>query len=251
MKKVIVFSMLLLLSLVGYAKDLRIGVEGAYPPFSKTNPDGSVVGFDIDIANALCMVIGVKCILVTQDWDGMIPALLSRKFDAIIASMSITAERKKRVAFTGKYYSSPARFIKKSNNNIRIINSKMKGLKVGVQQETIMDKFLTDNWGRIVTIRRYATQEDANNDLLVGRVDLVFNEIGPGDGFIKANGNKLTFVGPSYSDPDWFGEGIGIAIRKTDRTLKNNLNNAIATIRANGTYDRIASKYFDYNIYGD
>ena len=253
MKKILLFGILLIptLCFAGKFDNLRIGVEGAYPPFSETKPDGSIVGFDIDIANALCDEIGAKCKMVAQDWDGMIPALLSRKFDAIIASMSITEERKKKVNFTKKYYSSPARFIKRTSKNHSIVNSKMRGLKVGVQQETVMDKFLTDNWGKIVTVRRYATQEDVSNDLLSGRLDLMFVEIGPGDSIIKAQGKKLEFVGPSYSHVEWFGEGIGIAIRKQDGALEDSLNKAIDTIRSDGTYDRIQSKYFDYDIYGD
>ena len=252
MKKILIVS-LLMLSMFSYAKDwksIRIGVEGAYPPFSETKADGSVVGFDIDIANALCNKLSAKCKMITQDWDGMIPALLARKYDAIIASMSITEERKKKVAFTNKYYSSPARFFKKTSSDTTILNSRMKGLSVGVQQETIMDKFLTDNWGGIVKIKRYTTQEDANNDLLTSRLDLVLAEIGPAADFIKSQGDKLTFVGPSYSDEKWFGEGIGIAVRKGDYDLKTKLNNAIKEILEDGTYDKIADNYFDYNIYG-
>jgi arginine/ornithine transport system substrate-binding protein len=249
MKKTIVI-ILMMLSSYAFSDKLRIGVEGAYPPFSQTQPDGSVVGFDIDIANALCDEMGAKCKFVIQDWDGMIPALLARKYDAIIASMTITEERKKKVAFTNKYYSSPAKFIKNKNSDIRILNSLMKGLTVGVQQETIMDKFLTDNWGNIVKIKRYVTQNDANQDLLIGRLDLVFSEIGPGDELIKRN-NKLEFVGPSYSDSKWFGSGIGIALRKGESKLKDRFNDAIKNIRNNGVYDKLQSKYFTYDIYGD
>ena len=233
-------------------KEIRIGVEGAYPPFSETKPDGSVVGFDIDIANALCREIGASCSMVKQDWDGMIPALLARKYDAIIASMSITEERKKQVSFTNKYYSSPARFVRASKDtNIRILNSKLDGLNVGVQQETIMDRFLTDNWGDIVNVRRYGTQEDANNDMLSGRLDLIFAEIGPASSFIETHGSRFEFIGPSYADPEWFGEGIGIAIRKSDSDLQDKFNDAISAIRANGTYDDIQGRYFSYDIYGD
>ena len=254
MKKSIVFAAALtLLPALAVAQDwdrVRIGVEGAYPPFSETKPDGSVVGFDIDIANALCEEIGARCTMVTQDWDGMIPALLARKYDAIIASMSITSERKKRVAFTKKYYSSPARFIKKSAGNIVIDKGRMSGLKVGVQQETAMDYFVTDNFGDVVEVRRYPTQEDANNDMGTGRLDLLFSELGPGDEFIKSRGGGYEFVGPSYTDQKWFGEGIGIAVRKHDQNLRRKLNRAIAAIRANGIYKRIQNKYFDYDIYG-
>ena len=254
MKRIIIFAAALaLLPAMAGAKDwqrVRIGIEGAYPPFSETKPDGSLVGFDIDIANALCDQIQAKCTLVTQDWDGMIPALLARKYDAIIASMSITPERKKRVAFTNKYYSSPARFLKRGSDNIAIDKGRMSGLKVGVQQETVMDSFVTDNFGDVVDIRRYATQEDANNDMSTGRLDLLFSELGPGDAFIDSQKVRYEFVGPSYTDEKWFGEGIGIAVRKYDQNLRRSLNDAIKAIRANGTYKRIQDNYFDYDIYG-
>ena len=255
MKRIIVFAaaLALLPALAGAQdwKSVRIGVEGAYPPFSETKPDGSLVGFDIDIANALCDEIRAKCTMITQDWDGMIPALLARKYDAIIASMSITPERKKRVAFTNKYYSSPARFLKRGSDNIVIDKGRMSGLKVGVQQETAMDSFVTDNFGDVVDVRRYATQEDANNDMSTGRLDLLFSELGPGDDFIGSQNVRYEFVGPSYTDKKWFGDGIGIAIRKYDQSLRRKLNNAIRAIRANGTYKRIQDNYFSYDIYGE
>jgi arginine/ornithine transport system substrate-binding protein len=109
MKKITLFFTVLALSFAcgaAIAKDwseVRIGVEGAYPPFSFVNPDGTLGGFDIEIAEALGAAMGAKVTLVAQDWDGIIPALLARKYDAIIASMSITEERKKKVAFSNKY----------------------------------------------------------------------------------------------------------------------------------------------------
>ena len=253
MIKILVFTLSFIFSLGTFSKDwkvIRIGVEGAYPPFSKTNADGTLSGFDVDIAEALCSDLEVRCRLVKQDWDGMIPALLSRKYDAIIASMSITEERKKRVNFTNKYYSSVARFIGKKNLNVSILNSLIKGFKVGVQQETVMDRFLTDNWGDILDIRRYSTQEDANNDLRFGRLDMVFTEFGPGEDFIASNSN-FDFIGPSYSHKKWFGEGIGIAVRKSDNDLRIKINKAIDNIRNNGVYQAIQGEYFSYDIYGE
>ena len=141
---------------------IRFGVEGAYPPFSSVAADGKLQGFDIDIAYALCEQLKAECVLVTQDFDGLIPALLSKKFDAIIASMSITEERKKKVDFTEKYYQTPARFVAKKGSDIAITKEGLTGKKVGVQRATTHDSFLTDNFGDVVEIVRYGSQDEAN-----------------------------------------------------------------------------------------
>jgi arginine/ornithine transport system substrate-binding protein len=237
------------------AKDwtkIRFGVEGAYPPFSSVSADGQLQGFDIDIAYALCEQLKVECVLVTQDFDGLIPALLSRKFDAIIASMSITEERKQKVDFTKKYYQTPARFVAKKGAGIEITKEGLAGKKVGVQRATTHDSFLTDNFGDIVEIVRYGTQDEANLDLIAGRVDLLLaDSVTLSDGLLKTDkGADFEFVGEAYSDPKWFGEGAGIAVRKADTDLRDMLDGAIDAIRANGVWDTIAKKYFDYDIYG-
>jgi arginine/ornithine transport system substrate-binding protein len=231
---------------------LRIGVEGAYPPFSSVTPEGELVGFDIDIAKALCEQMQAECTLVQQDWDGIIPALLARKYDAIVASMSITEERKQKVDFTKKYYQTPARFVAKKGSGVEITPEGLEGKKVGVQRATIHDSFLTDNYGDSVEIVRYGTQDEANLDLVAGRVDLLLaDSIALRDGLLKTpEGADFEFVGPSFSDPKWFGEGAGIAVRKGDTELQEKLNLAIDEIRANGTWDRIAQKYFDFDVYG-
>jgi arginine/ornithine transport system substrate-binding protein len=241
------------------AKDwttVRIGVEGAYPPFSQVTPDGKLVGFDIDIAQALCDQMKVKCELVQQDWDGIIPALLARKYDAIVASMSITEERKKSVDFTDKYQQSPAKFIRKKGSGIDVTATEIAApsgtVRVGVQRATIHDNFVTDNFGDKVEVVRYGTQEEANLDLVAGRIDLVLADSATlGPGFLKTPaGANFEFVGPNFTDPKWFGPGAGIAIRKQDSDLKELFNQAIAAIRKSGQYDEIARKYFDFDIYG-
>lgn len=232
---------------------VRIGVEGAYPPFSYVQPDGQLAGFDIDVARALGEAMGAEVTLVAQDWDGIIPALLAKKYDAIIASMSITEERKQKVAFTKKYYQTPAKFVCRKGAFGEFSREAIKGRKVGVQRATIHDKYLTDNYGQDVEINRYGSQDEAYLDLVAGRVDLLLaDSVALSDGFLKKEGGKdYQFVGPSLSDPKWFGEGAGVAIRKQDTDLAAKLNQAIDTIRANGTYRAIQDKYFDFDVYGD
>ena len=259
MKRLITAVFAAALALTGFqlqAKEwttVRIGVEGAYPPFSYVDQNGNLKGFDIDIAEALCVAMKVECVLVTQDWDGIIPALLARKYDAIIASLSITEERKKKLDFTNKYYNTPVKFIAKKGAGVEISKEGLKGKSVGVQRATIHDKYLTDNYGDVVEIKRYGTQDEAYLDMSAGRVDLLLaDSVALSDGFLKTEaGADFEFVGPDLTDVRWFGEGEGIALRKGDDELREMFNQAIATIRENGTYQAIQDKYFDFNIYGE
>jgi arginine/ornithine transport system substrate-binding protein len=234
-------------------KNIRIGVEGAYPPFSSTTPEGKLVGFDIDIAYALCEYMGAQCKLIAQDWDGIIPALLTRKYDAIIASMSITDERKKKVNFSNKYYQTPAKFAVHKDFIVKVLKGKQWKKKIGVQRATIHDKFATDNFGDNVEILRYGTQDEAYLDMKAGRLDLILaDSIAVSDGFLKQKGNEdYQFIGPDFTDPKWFGIGAGIAMRKQDTDLAAKFNAAIDGIRANGTYKKIQDKYFNFNVYGE
>ena len=234
-------------------KKVRIGTEGAYPPFNYVDNKGKLQGFDIDIAKALCDAMGVECPFVMQDWDGIIPGLLAKKYDCIIASMSITDERKKKVDFTEKYYMTPAKFVAKKGAGIEISKKGLKRKAVGVQRATVTENFLRDKFGDTVKVRSYATLEEAKMDLVSGRLDLVIaDSVVLDDGFLKTDAGKgYEFVGPGYTDKRWFGEGIGIAIRKGDDDLRELFNKAIKEIRANGTYQKINKKYFDFDVYGD
>ena len=238
-------------------KIVRIGVEGAYPPFSFTEADGNLAGFDIDIAKALCKAMGVEYKLVAQDWDGIIPALLARKYDAIIASMSITEERKKKVAFSNKYYNTPAKFVCKKGTMQEFTREQVAevttGKQIGVQRATIHDMFITDNHGKGATIKRYASQDEAYMDLVAGRVDMLLaDSIAIDGGFLKKpEGQDYQFIGPELTDKKWFGEGSGIACRKQDKDLVEMFNKAIVQIRSDGTYQKIQDKYFDFDVYGE
>ncbi len=259
MKKVLTVLLVLLIgaavSTVGATdiKKIRIGTEGAYPPFNFIDPNGNLQGFDIDIANALCEAAGVQCEFVTQDWDGMIPGLLAKKYDAIIASMSITEERKQRVDFTNKYYQTPARFVAKKGTDIQITKEGLAGKTVGVQRATVSENFIRDNFGKDINIKSYATQDEANMDLVSGRLDLVFADaVVLMEGFLNIDAGKdYDFIGPGYTDKEWFGDGIGIAIRKGEEDLLKLLNEAIEKIRADSTYKKINDKYFNFDVYGN
>lgn len=244
-----------ILSSASYAKDwttVRFGIEGAYPPFSWTEPDGSLRGFDVDIANALCQEMQAECVIVPQDWDGIIPSLLARRYDAIIAAMSITEERKRRVDFTKKYAQIPNRFIAKKGANLDFTPQGLRGVRIGVQRATTHDKYLTDNYGRSVNIVRYGSFDEAYLDLANGRIAAVLGDASAlQEGVLnRPGGDEYEFVGPSLTDPKWFGEGMGIAVRKQDRALTEKLNAALIALREKGIYQQIAAKYFSYDVYG-
>ncbi|RMU39278.1 Arginine/ornithine ABC transporter, periplasmic arginine/ornithine-binding protein [Pseudomonas avellanae] len=234
-------------------KPLKIGIEAAYPPFASKAPDGSIVGFDYDIGNALCEEMKARCTWVEQEFDGLIPALKVRKIDAILSSMSITDDRKKSVDFTGKYYNSPARLVMKDGVTVSDSLAELKGKKIGVQRGSIHERFAREVLApKGVEVTPYGSQNEIYLDIGAGRLDgTIADATLLQDGFLKTDSGKgFAFVGPAFTDPNYFGDGIGIAVRKGDKANLDRLNAAIAAIRANGKYKAIQDKYFDFDIYG-
>ncbi len=223
---------------------LRIGTEGAYPPFNNLTASGELVGFDIDIAKALCEEMEAECEFVTQDWDGIIPALQANRFDAIIASMSITDERKQQVDFTDKYYSNTLNFIAPTDSEFapETVGSSV----IGVQEGTISAIFADENYPD-ADVRGYPTQLEAYSDLQSGRVDAVLGDFAVLYEWIESDdGACCEFKGDAVSSDD----EIGIAIRKGEDELREKFNAAIQAIRENGTYKEINDKYFPFDVYG-
>jgi arginine/ornithine transport system substrate-binding protein len=233
------------------AKKLRIAIEGAYPPFSEVGPDGKLSGFDVDIAQALCTQMGVECQLVQQAWDGMIPGLNARKFDAVLSSMSITDERRKSVNFTNRYYSTPARLVARAGSTLDGSPAKMKGKRVGVQRSTSHDRYASEQFAGAEVVR-YTGQDEVFLDLAAGRLDATLCDSVAADvGFLKRPAGKgFAFTGPLFTDDKYFGYGAGIALRKADVELQQRLNAAITALRANGRYKAIQDKYFGFDVYG-
>ena len=231
---------------------MNICVEGAYPPFSETAADGSLVGFDIDIAHALCEAMGEECELVKVDWDGIIPALLERKCDGIIASMSVTEERKQVVDFSDKYYQTPAIFAAKEDADFTDSAEDLADKTVGVQRGTIHHVYMETHFPE-TELALYNSQDEAYLDLISGRIDAtVADSIAITDGFLKTpQGEGFSQLGGSHVDPEIHGDGPGVAVRQEDTELRDRFSQAIQDIRDSGTYDEIAAKYFDFNIYGD
>ena len=237
MKKLALLGALALsvLSLPTFAADkpVRIGIEAAYPPFSLKTPDGQLAGFDVDIGNALCEEMKVQCKWVEQEFDGLIPALKVRKIDAILSSMTITDERKRSVDFTNKYYNTPARFVMKEGASLNDPKADLKGKKAGVLRGSTADRYASAELTPAgVEVVRYNSQQEANMDLVTDA------------------GKGYAFVGPQLTDAKYFGEGVGIAVRKGDSELAGKFNAAIDALRANGKYKQIQDKYFSFDVYG-
>lgn len=258
MKK-IVLSVLATCALVAQADTLRIGVEGAYPPFSFKTESGELTGFDIDFARALCGEIQAECELVETSWDGLIPSLNSNKIDAIIASMAATDERRQSVDFTNKYYNrSGGKFVMVSDEAAKLTDENyktfLKGKVVGVQRSTIHERFLEGELKDVLDrIQSYNTQEEALLDLQAGRLDAVYADATQLTTGFLADGASEGFAAaePKFHDRKYYGDGSSIAIRKGEDALRERLNAGITAMRENGSYKAINDKYFDEDIYGE
>ncbi len=227
------------------ADTLRIGTEGAYPPFNMVDENGNLHGFDIDIANALCERMERDCTFIKQDWDGIIPGLLAGKYDAIIASMSITEERKQAVDFTDRYYTNKLQFIGAADAEMEISAEALSGKSVGAQRATIAAQWLQENMPD-TDAKLYDTQENAYLDLASGRLDAVIADVLVNYEWLQSDaGAGYEFKG----EPVFNNDLIGIAIRKGEEDLVEAFNTAITEIVEDGTYATINAKYFPFSIY--
>ncbi len=229
-----------------WAQDtLRIGTEGAYPPFNMVNENGNLHGFDIDITNALCAEMERTCIFVVQDWDGIIPGLLANKYDAIVASMSITEERKKAVDFTNKYWTNKLQFIAPTDADLDVSPEGMADMSVGAQRATISAQWVEENMPE-AELKLYDTQENAYLDLAAGRTDAILADMLVNYEWLQSEaGDGFEFKG----EPVFENDMIGIALRKGNEDLVAEFNAAIDAIVENGTYAEINAKYFPFDIY--
>ncbi len=226
------------------ADTLRIGVNPDYPPFSGIDESGRLSGFDIDIARAMCEHLHVDCTLVAQEWEGMIPELRAGTFDAIVASMSITDERRRLVAFTDRYYRTAVRFVARKDSDFDPATPA--GRTIGAWADSIASAWLQENVSDVAALRMFSGQDEFLRALTMGDVDALFGD---------ALGFWMWLQTPEGADFAFFGdghhldEGIGIAVRKEDDALRLRLNQAIESIVSDGTYQKINARYFPFSIY--
>jgi arginine/ornithine transport system substrate-binding protein len=233
--------------------ELKVAIDATYEPFTYKTPDGKPTGFDVDIAEAICAEIKRQCVYVEQVWDGMIPGLLAQKYDVIISSMSITEERLQQVDFSDKYYNTPSRIVVKADTAFTDAAS-LKGKKLGVLKGSTQEKYAMGELSPAgVSVVPYEAQDQVYLDVKSGRLDgTVADSVEVTGGFLsKPEGQGYGFVGPVLNDPKYFGNGVGVAMSKGQDELKGQINEAIKAIRANGTYETISKKYFEFDVYGN
>ena len=263
---------MLSLTTIANAKTIRIGTEGAYPPRNNVNSAGDLEGAEIDFGNEACKRMGVECEWVTQDWDGIIPALLNGKYDIIIAGMSITEERKEKVNFTNGYMTDGARFavlkgsglenmtvagMDKVNLNgaggkeqaaIGQLNAAMKGKTVCVQSATIHQNYLEKHMAGVVEVKLYQSVDDTNLDLIAGRCDAILADVGSTIDYMETDvGTNVAFTGPTFSG-GVFGDGVGGAVRKEDADILDMWNKVIAEMISDGSLSEITKQWFGRDI---
>ncbi|MES2977552.1 MAG: transporter substrate-binding domain-containing protein [Pseudomonadota bacterium] len=229
---------------------VRVAVEGNYPPFSQMAPDGKLSGFDIDIANAVCAQMKADCTLVTQEFDGMMPALNAKKFDMIVASMTITEERKKVADFSDAYYDVPSRWLAKAGAFTDNSPAALKGKKIIVLRNSPRAKYVQDNY-KDSEVLLVAKESEVYMELFAGRGDVALgSSVASGEALKRPEGKGYAQVGQTVRIGGGTTGGVGIAMRKGDTELKDRVNMALKEIKANGTYKKMADKYFDFDISG-
>ncbi|WP_342640068.1 transporter substrate-binding domain-containing protein [Rhodoligotrophos ferricapiens] len=241
-----------LTSAASQAETLKVGIAAEpYPPFSVPDAQGNWHGWEIEFAKAACEAAKLTCEITPVAWDGIIPALTSKKIDMIVASMSITAERQKTIDFTNKYYNTPTMVAGPKSLKFDATPEGLKGKVLGVQVSTVHEAYAKKHFTD-AEIKIYQTQDEANQDLVAGRIDAIQADGIAIQDFIKTPEAQACceIKGEVAEDLEVLGPGVGIGVRKGDTELKEKLNAAIAEIRKNGKYDEIAKKYFDFDIYG-
>ncbi|GLK85785.1 transporter substrate-binding domain-containing protein [Ancylobacter defluvii] len=236
------------------AEPLKVGFAAEpYPPFASPDAAGKWEGWEVEFMQAICAQAKLDCVITPVAWDGIIPALTSKKIDMIVGSMSITPERLKTIDFSDKYYNTPTGVIGPKSEKFDATPAGLKGKTIGVQVATIHQDYANKYFGSAgATVKEYQTQDEANNDLAAGRLDAVQADAIALDAFLKSDQGKqcCELKGNVKDDPEVLGAGVGVGLRKGDTELKDKVNAAIKAIRANGTYDTFSKKYFDFDIYG-
>ncbi|WP_322027991.1 ABC transporter substrate-binding protein [Burkholderia sp. BCC1977] len=252
MKELVTTTLLCLLASSAFAADtLRFGIEADYPPFEYKLPSGELAGFDIDIGNAVCAKLQLKCTWVEGSFDGLIPGLMARKFDAINSAMWATVQREREINFTSVIYVPPIRLVARADSHLLPTSESLKGKHIGVLQGATQQRYAEAKWApNGVVVVTYPSQGQVFADLAAGRLDAALQtQKTAEDSFLnRPEGKGFALVGAPLQDKEIFGTGVAFGVRKQDRALLDRLNQAIAALKQDGTFNKIARKYFPYQI---
>ncbi len=235
------------------AEEVRIGIAAEpYPPFASPDASGNWVGWEVEIIDAVCAAAELDCVLTPTAWDGIIPALVSERIDAIMASMSITADRMQTIDFSDPYYNTPTVIVGQKGIEMDATPEGLSGKVLGVQVSTIHQTYAQTYFEAATELRTYQTQDEANQDLASGRIDATQADSLAMDDFLKTDAGACCEVkGTVAQDEAILGAGVGAGVRKGDDALREALNRGIAAILEDGTYEEITARYFATSIYGN
>ena len=237
------------------AQEVKVGIAAeAYPPFASPDASGNWVGWEVDIINAVCAAGQMQCVITPVAWDGIIPSLTSGQIDVIMASMSITDERKQTIDFSDKYYNTPTVIVGTKGVEMAPTAEGLAGKIIGVQASTVHAAYVEKHFAATAgEIKIYQTQDEANSDLAAGRIDATQADSIALDAFLATDAGAACceLKGAVADDPEVLGLGVGAGVRKGDDALREKINAAIKTIREDGTYDKITANYFASSIYGE
>ncbi|MGO9005741.1 MAG: transporter substrate-binding domain-containing protein [Beijerinckiaceae bacterium] len=229
--------------------EVRIASEGARPPYNYLD-NNELAGFEIDLGHAICDRLAIKCSFVTQDWDGLIPGLLDHQYDAIMAAMEITDERREKIAFSIPYVRMPSAFMVARTTDLREATPEgLAGKAIGVETGGTHQAYVEDMFKQS-DIRTYSLLEDAILDLAEGRIDTVIGDKDAIMDFLatRKEGQCCRILADIPRDATYFGDGIAVGLRKDDKNLKVMFDKALSSLMADGTFTRIRSKYFSFEI---
>jgi len=237
---------------VAAADKVKIGIAAEpYPPFASPNSGGDWIGWEIEIIDAVCTAAKLDCELKPVAWDGIIPSLTGGQIDVIMASMSITEERSKTIDFSDHYYNTPAVIVADKNLDIAATPESLDGKILGIQASTTHQAYAQKHFTS-ATLKVYQTQDEANQDLVNGRIDATQADSIAMSDFVKSDAGQCCEIkGAVANDEEILGKGVGAGLRKGETELMNSINTGIAAILQDGTYEKITQKHFDTSIYGE
>lgn len=240
MKKFGLVALLAAFSFAANAQNVKFGMETTYAPFEYYDDNNQLTGFDVDIANKICEKLEYNCSFVSQSFDSLIPSLKTRRIDAAISGIDITDERSKQVDFTQPYYENSAKFI--IQKDAFKTKEDLKGKRVGIQNGTTHQKYLMEKHPEVEVVS-YDSYQYAVLDLKANRIDAIFSDSAVADEWLNKE-PTLAQLDQNIVDPDYFGKGLGIAVRNNNNELLSNFNKALDEMKQDGSYQVIYDKWF-------